>query len=1190
MLTTKSKHLTPLFATLLLLISFFSYGQTYTPGSHVVVNDAVAPAQATPLEARSMFYDGTNFLYRAYNGTAEVLTYLNTTASRTGQFIIVVDSGGALQGNGTYIGGYNTFYMFKDSTTSLGLVKMNLFGTGIGNCPSCLLAANNLSDLGSLATALVNLGLNNVNNTSDATKNAASVTLTNHTISGSVNTLTNIANSSLVHSTIGLSLINTGATPQVTTTPAALGTSLVLDVPWANGSDSGFLRGTDWTFFDNKNDSTTISNDSLYNWVNGIRTLQSVIAGSGGVGSVNPADASLLFSPTTGPVLGRVNPAWNANWTGQHTFLSFAPIFSTLATAGGLYYGDGFGQLLQSSAGTTAQILESQGGTAPVFFTPNVTTVSGWLGFTPLSTALGSTQIYVGNALNTAAAVNVSGDATLSNAGLLTNIGLKGVALPSLAAGNLKYTGSAWTFDNSGIDGTLASTQIAYGTSANTIGGSTNMTYLTADSSANFKKVKIVGTTSDSCSLCMTVSNPTGPFSSSLPGIHIYPSNSTVNPAIFLHDSRTGLDTGLQLANFNSTFSGGVSIIRSNEPGGLVIQTASCPMFFETNGYDGADFAGAIQPVTKHWSIDDAAGGERGRSLYVYGTVQLEDSILIGSGSGGTVVISTANSHQLAYTSGTNMKLQVQNHTNQTGYSALAIDSNANIYFPGGPYAVSGGVLYTGPSSGSSKVMQTVSSTSSQVLIGGTTPAFGAVDLTSMVTNALPVANGGTGNSSLTAYAVLAGGTTSTGALQQVSGLGTSGFVLTSNGPGALPTWQAGSGGGGGSGSPGGANQDLQAKSGSNFYGCGGCAILDTVYHGVRLNSGARAAFLQASTDSTGLWLQNTTAAATGAQQFSQVLTLEGQGWKTTATAASQSVKFHEVVEPVQGTTNPTGLLVWGSNVNNAAAYMSDSLTLSSAGVVTLESGGPTYNAANTGSGTSAFDFTLSSTGAVQGGLSISGSSGEERLNAISGYFLTLYAGGSERARIIGPDVLIGTTTDNAAAILNVSSTTKGTIPAPSMTTTQQNAISSPPEGLNVYDNVLHTPAFYNGTSWVDVVNLTGKNDLTGQTGAVTVTSYAVPGSTTFNTFRVGGYVTVTAVSLDVIQLQVTWTDETSTSRTQSFFVQGATTGIGATGAFAYSPIDIRVLKGTTITVATILTTGTGSITYDAGANITLLY
>jgi hypothetical protein len=58
---------------------------------------------------------------------------------------------------------------------------------------------------------------------------------------------------------------------------------------------------------------------------------------------------------------------------------------------------------------------------------------------------------------------------------------------------------------------------------------------------------------------------------------------------------------------------------------------------------------------------------------------------------------------------------------------------------------------------------------------------------------ALPVANGGTGDTSFTAYAVITGGTTSTGALQSVSGVGTSGQVLTSNGASALPTWQTAS-------------------------------------------------------------------------------------------------------------------------------------------------------------------------------------------------------------------------------------------------------------------------------------------------------------------------------------------------------------------------------------------------------------
>ncbi len=409
---------------LLACFSFFfaisGFAQTYTPSAHVQVNDAVAPAQATPLEARSMFYDGSNFLYRAYQSTSEVLSYLNTTASRTGNFIIIVDSGGTLQGNGTYLNPHNTFYMFADSTTSGQLKKMNLFGTGNGSCSSCLQVANNLSDLASVSTALTNLSLNNVNNTSDATKNAATVSLTNHTIDGSLNTLTNIANSALVHSTIGLTLASTGVSPQVTTTPAALGNSIVITVPWSNGTDSGFLKGTDWRFFDGKLDSVHISNDSVYNCVNGVCTLQSVVTSFGPVSSVNAANPSLIFSPSTGFVLGQVNPAYDFTWSGQHTFTGFAPIFSSLTNNGGVFYGNSFGQLLQTAGGTTGQLLQSNGGAPPTFFTVNAGIVAGWLGYTPLTAALPSTQIFVGNGSGVATAVVASGDWTISNTGAAT--------------------------------------------------------------------------------------------------------------------------------------------------------------------------------------------------------------------------------------------------------------------------------------------------------------------------------------------------------------------------------------------------------------------------------------------------------------------------------------------------------------------------------------------------------------------------------------------------------------------------------------------------------------------------------------------------------------------------------------------------------------------------------------------------
>lgn len=60
------------------------------------------------------------------------------------------------------------------------------------------------------------------------------------------------------------------------------------------------------------------------------------------------------------------------------------------------------------------------------------------------------------------------------------------------------------------------------------------------------------------------------------------------------------------------------------------------------------------------------------------------------------------------------------------------------------------------------------------------------------------VADGGTGRSTATAYGVLCGGTTATGAHQSIASVGTAGQVLTSNGAAALPTFQAAGGGGGG--------------------------------------------------------------------------------------------------------------------------------------------------------------------------------------------------------------------------------------------------------------------------------------------------------------------------------------------------------------------------------------------------------
>ena len=74
--------------------------------------------------------------------------------------------------------------------------------------------------------------------------------------------------------------------------------------------------------------------------------------------------------------------------------------------------------------------------------------------------------------------------------------------------------------------------------------------------------------------------------------------------------------------------------------------------------------------------------------------------------------------------------------------------------------------------------------TSGNILIGNGASAWTSV-------SNLNVATGGLGISSDTAYAVLCGGTTSAGAVQSIADLGSASQWLTSNGAGALPTFQA---------------------------------------------------------------------------------------------------------------------------------------------------------------------------------------------------------------------------------------------------------------------------------------------------------------------------------------------------------------------------------------------------------------
>jgi hypothetical protein len=161
-------------------------------------------------------------------------------------------------------------------------------------------------------------------------------------------------------------------------------------------------------------------------------------------------------------------------------------------------------------------------------------------------------------------------------------------------------------------------------------------------------------------------------------------------------------------------------------------------------------------------AVNSISFGSTGLTPSTASTGNVSVAGTLGSGYGGTG-FSTYATGDLVYASATNTLSKLTAGTN--GY-VLTLSSGVPTWA-----ASSGGV------------------TSFQTSLSGLTPSTSTTGAITLA-GTLGVASGGTGSTTFTAYGVLAGGTTSTGAVQSVVSVGTSGQVLVSNGAGALPTFQ----------------------------------------------------------------------------------------------------------------------------------------------------------------------------------------------------------------------------------------------------------------------------------------------------------------------------------------------------------------------------------------------------------------
>lgn len=239
----------------------------------------------------------------------------------------------------------------------------------------------------------------------------------------------------------------------------------------------------------------------------------------------------------------------------------------------------------------------------------------------------------------------------------------------------------------------------------------------------------------------------------------------------------------------------------------------------------------------------------------------------------------------------------------------------------------------TGVLSGNGTAISGSAITNHNVLVAGTSNAITSVapsatsgiPLVSNGSSADPsfttavVAGGGTGNTTFTAYSVIAAGTTATGAFQNVSGVGTSGQVLTSNGAGALPTWQTSSAGAGILS----ASATLTNSQVKNLHGTpvqaiaapGAGNVIQIIQASTTMNYGGTNAFTAGASQTISLYYG--TAVSSGTLMSNSALTSASSSYNALVFPGQGAGTYNSLVNTAMNIYNPIATEISGNAANN---------------------------------------------------------------------------------------------------------------------------------------------------------------------------------------------------------------------------------------------------------------------------------
>ena len=252
-----------------------------------------------------------------------------------------------------------------------------------------------------------------------------------------------------------------------------------------------------------------------------------------------------------------------------------------------------------------------------------------------------------------------------------------------------------------------------------------------------------------------------------------------------------------------ATLTAGTGISITNGAGSISIAVSGSVVGETITGNTG----GALSPTAGNWNILGASTAA--------GTTPVTTS-----GAVSTLTVNVQKSQAIAASDATKVGLANFNSSDfsvdangfvaaaSTGYIRTITGNSGGAESPaaGGNFNVLGTGSITVAGSANTETVQLTGLTNHNVLVGAGTATM--TNVAPSATSGIPfisqgaaadptfgtavVGGGGTGNTTFTAYSVITAGTTATGAFQNVSGVGTAGQVLTSNGASALPTWQSG--------------------------------------------------------------------------------------------------------------------------------------------------------------------------------------------------------------------------------------------------------------------------------------------------------------------------------------------------------------------------------------------------------------